>query len=69
MDRPPPGGLSPRELEVLQLLSRGRTYALIGAEMGVSIGTVQSYIKSIYRKLEVRSKASAAVAAVRLGLV
>jgi len=69
MDRPPPAGLSPRELEVLQLLSRGRTYALIGAEMGVSIGTVQSYIKSIYRKLEVRSKASAAVAAVRLGLV
>ena len=69
MDRPPPAGLSPRELEVLQLLSRGRTYALIGVEMGVSIGTVQSYIKSIYRKLEVRSKASAAVAAVRLGLV
>jgi two-component system, NarL family, nitrate/nitrite response regulator NarL len=61
--------LSERESELLALLARGATYAQCASTLGIGVGTVQSYVKNIYAKLEVSSKAEAAVAAVRLGLV
>jgi DNA-binding NarL/FixJ family response regulator len=61
--------LTERETELLALLARGTTYAACASVLGIGVGTVQSYVKSIYGKLEVSSKAEAAVAAVRLGLV
>lgn len=61
--------LTERETQLLALLARGATYAEAAAALGIGIGTVQGYVKSIYTKLEVSSKAEAAVAAVRLGLV
>lgn len=61
--------LTPRETELLALLARGQTYAQCARTMEIGIGTVQSYVKSIYAKLDVTSKAEAAVAAVRLGIV
>lgn len=68
-----PGGPAPRlterETQLLMLLARGLTYAGCAAELGIGVGTVQSYVKSIYAKLDVSSKAEAALAAVRLGLV
>jgi len=61
--------LTPRETELLGLLARGHTYAQCARSMEIGLGTVQSYVKSIYTKLDVTSKAEAAVAAVRLGIV
>jgi DNA-binding NarL/FixJ family response regulator len=61
--------LTQREREVLELLTRGATYALIGEGLLISLSTVQSHIRSIYRKLEVSTKAEATLAAIRRGYV
>jgi DNA-binding NarL/FixJ family response regulator len=65
----PSAALTERESELLALLARGATYAQCAEALGIGVGTVQSYVKSIYMKLDVGSKAEAAVIAVRLGLV
>ncbi len=54
-----PFDLTRRELETLQLLSRGFSYAEVGAHMGVAVSTVQSNIRALYRKLEVHSQVQA----------
>ena len=51
--------LSTRELEVLQALSKGYTYKQITADLGISLGTVRTYIQRIYEKLHVHSHAEA----------
>jgi DNA-binding NarL/FixJ family response regulator len=49
--------LSRRESEVLQLLMKGHTYKEISEQCFISMDTVFSHIKNIYKKLNVRSKA------------
>lgn len=61
--------LTPKEREVLVLLARGHTYADVARALGVSVGTTQTHVKSIYCKLEIASKAEAAAFAARAGLV
>jgi DNA-binding NarL/FixJ family response regulator len=61
--------LSKRELEVLQLLVHGHTYADVASALGIAEGTVQTYVKRIYEKLDVSTKAEAALLAVARGLV
>lgn len=61
--------LTAREREVLELLTRGASYPLIGKALGISTNTVQSHIRAIYRKLEVSTKAEATAEAYRRGLV
>lgn len=57
---PPPGGLlSGRELEVLRLLSSRLTTTEITGALFVSPNTLKSHMKSIYRKLDVSSRAGA----------
>ena len=51
--------LSNRELEVLELLSSGKSYSTIANQLFVDKETVKSHIKNIYLKLEVHSKAEA----------
>jgi DNA-binding NarL/FixJ family response regulator len=51
--------LSNREMEVLQALSKGHTYKQIAADLGISLGTVRTYIQRIYEKLHVHSHAEA----------
>jgi DNA-binding NarL/FixJ family response regulator len=51
--------LSVRETEVLDLLSKGNSYKMIAAECGITIGTVRTYIKRIYEKLQVHSATEA----------
>jgi DNA-binding NarL/FixJ family response regulator len=51
--------LSPREREVLELLSRGYLYKEIADSLGISVPTVNTYIRRIYEKLHVRSRAQA----------
>ena len=61
--------LSKRELEVLQLLVHGHTYADVAKALGIAEGTVQTYVKRIYEKMDVSTKAEAALLAVARGLV
>jgi DNA-binding NarL/FixJ family response regulator len=63
------GKLTPRELEVLGLIARGLRIADAAVALGVAEGTVASHIKSIYRKLDIGSRAEAALHATRLGLL
>jgi DNA-binding NarL/FixJ family response regulator len=51
--------LSPREREVLELLARGYLYKEIADSLQISVPTVNTYIRRIYEKLHVRSRAQA----------
>jgi DNA-binding NarL/FixJ family response regulator len=51
--------LSPREQEVLELLARGFLYKEIAESLQLSVQTVNTYIRRIYEKLHVRSRAQA----------
>jgi DNA-binding NarL/FixJ family response regulator len=51
--------LSPRESEVLDLLARGYLYKEIADALEISLPTVSTYIRRIYEKLHVRSRAQA----------
>ena len=53
---PESANLSQREREVLELLARGYLYKEIIIALGVSRGTVNTYIRRIYEKLHVRSR-------------
>jgi DNA-binding NarL/FixJ family response regulator len=61
--------LTPRETEVLTFLSKGFTIKEIASLMGIKWFTVNDHIKSIYKKLNVSSRAEAAVLASKQGLV
>jgi two-component system, NarL family, nitrate/nitrite response regulator NarL len=61
--------LTPRESEVLTYLSKGFTIKEIAHLMGIKWFTVNDHIKSIYKKLNVSSRAEAAVLASKHGLV
>ena len=61
--------LSDRELEVLQLATKGLSYRETAALMGVSINTVGTFTKRIYTKLAVSSRAEAIFEARQMGLM
>ena len=61
--------LTPREIDVLQLLVEGLTNQAIAQFLGISTGTVKSYVQIILRKLHVSDRTQAAVTAIRTGLV
>lgn len=51
--------LSKRETELLQFLVKGCSYKMIAAQLNISIETVRTHIKKIYRKLQVNSATEA----------
>jgi len=61
--------LTTRELEVLRLLSDGRTTVEIAALLGISPMTVQSHVKNVLAKLGVHSKVEAVRLAWRFGAI
>ena len=61
--------LTTREREVIGLIAEGYSYAGAARTLEISLGTVQSHVKNIYRKLGVSSKAQAASVVVRAGLL
>ncbi|NTV94674.1 MAG: response regulator transcription factor [Thiobacillus sp.] len=61
--------LTERELEVLRFISKGLTQRECANLLGLSAHTVVGYVKDIYRKLNVCSRAEAALVARDLGLV
>jgi DNA-binding NarL/FixJ family response regulator len=61
--------LTERETEVLRYIAKGLTQTDCARLMGISAHTVVGYVKEIYRKLNVSSRAEAALLARDLGLV
>jgi DNA-binding NarL/FixJ family response regulator len=54
-----PEGLSTREVEVLALVAEGLTDAEVAERLVFSIRTVHAHLRSIYRKLDVRTRSAA----------
>jgi DNA-binding CsgD family transcriptional regulator len=49
-------GLSAREIEVVRLLIEGKSYQAIADQLFISVNTVKAHIRSIYPKLQVKSR-------------
>jgi HD-GYP domain-containing protein (c-di-GMP phosphodiesterase class II) len=64
-----PAGLTDREVDVLRMLARGRSNKEIARELYVSEGTVHTHVISIYRKIEVKTRAGAALFALEHDLI
>ena len=64
-----PGGLTPREADVVVQLARGRSNPEIAEALGVSRRTVTSHLEHVYTKLGVSGRTEAALFAMRNGLV
>ena len=65
----PEVALTERETEVLQRVGKGYTLPEIAQQLALSRHTVADYVKQIYRKLDISSRAEAALEAARRGLV
>jgi len=61
--------LSPREIEVLQLVARGLSNKEIGAELRVVEGTIKIHVTNILAKLRVNDRTQAILAAVKRGII
>jgi two-component system NarL family response regulator len=61
--------LTPREIEILKLLSKGPTNKEIGRALGISENTVKNHVNSIIEKLEVSDRTEAATTAIQRGLI
>jgi DNA-binding NarL/FixJ family response regulator len=61
--------LTPREKEILEVLVQGKTIKEAAAALKISYYTADEYIRSVYDKLQVRSRSSAVAKAVSEGLV
>jgi two-component system, NarL family, nitrate/nitrite response regulator NarL len=69
---PPPDStrsLTPRERQVLRLVSKGLTNKEIGAQLHIAENTVKNHLRNILEKLHLQNRAQAAAYAVREGLV
>ncbi|MFI8529395.1 response regulator [Streptomyces aquilus] len=62
-------GLSPREIDILRLVARGRTNREIAAQLYLSEGTVKNHISRILTRLALRDRTQAALHARDLGLL
>lgn len=67
-DTATPIQLTPREREVLSLITKGHTLARVGDLLEISRHTVAAHVKRIYEKLGISSRAEASMKAVHLGL-
>jgi DNA-binding NarL/FixJ family response regulator len=61
--------LSPQEVSVLALSAKGYNYMEISDMLGLSRHTIQTYVKRVYRKLQVHTKTEAVYEARKLGLL
>ncbi len=65
----PAFGLTEREMDVLRLAAEGLTDMAIGEQLFISHRTVSQHLRSIYGKLDVRSRAAATRFAMENGLL
>ncbi|MEM7331111.1 MAG: response regulator transcription factor [Chloroflexota bacterium] len=61
--------LSPRELEIVQLMATSATYKEIGSQLNISETTVHTHVKRIFTKLDQPNRTQAVIMALRLGLI
>jgi len=61
--------LTPKEKELLECLADGKSYKMIADKMNISIETVKTHIKSVYRKLHVNSSHEAVAKVIRQKIV
>jgi DNA-binding NarL/FixJ family response regulator len=61
--------LTDREVDVLRLIAKGYRAPEVAPLLGITASTVSSYVRDIYRKLGISSRAEAAMEAARRGLV
>jgi DNA-binding NarL/FixJ family response regulator len=64
-----PYQLTPREKEILSLLSQANSYKIIASQSDISLDTVRTHIKKIYEKLQVHSQTEAVSKAIHEKLV
>lgn len=67
--KPPQVALSSRELQILLGLARGLSTKRLSADFGLAVNSVESYQKTLYRKLNVSSRGEAVSTALKLGLI
>jgi len=60
---------TPRESEILALLTNGLNYSMIGDRLFISLDTVRNHIRHIYEKLHVHTKTEAVAKAIKHGMV
>lgn len=63
------GVLSPREIEILELLAAGNSTSEMAATLYVSVNTVRNHVNAVIKKLGAHSRLEAVAEGVRLGLV
>jgi len=68
-DRRKRADLSSREMDVLQLLIKGRSNKEIGTSLFLSEDTVKAHLKTLFAKLKVQDRTEAAISAIRHGIV
>jgi len=68
-DRPPQSELSPRELEVLELIAKGLSNREIGETLGITEATVKWHVNIILSRLNVADRTEAIVAALQRGIM
>ena len=61
--------LTPRELEILELVAKGLTNKQIAHVVGISNFTVKHHLDSIIEKLEVSDRTEAVTAAIQRGII
>ena len=64
-----PGGLTPRELEVLQLIAQGLSNQEIADRLFLSLNTVKTHTSNVFSKLDVQRRTQAIQKAKELGLL
>jgi two-component system NarL family response regulator len=68
-DRGPGPGLTPREVEVLKLVAKGRTNVEIAQELHITSGTAKWFVSSILSKLGVSDRTEAVTTALERGIL
>ena len=61
--------LSPREMNVLELMKNGKSNRAIGVELGITESTVKSHVKNILIKMGVNDRTQAVTLAVKRGIL
>jgi len=64
-----PADLTEREREVLRMVTKGYSNKSIARELGISLSTVKTHLRNIFRKLEVEDRAQVIVKAIKEGII
>ncbi len=68
-ERQPRADLTPREFQVLQLLSEGKSNREVGATLSIAEGTVKLHVNNLLAKLEAGNRAEAVTIALKRGIL